>query len=164
MNLQPYYEMQRKLDDNIVETKSLQTVYGSKSFKTKQILAFKQELGEFLQRLPKVFKFWSNKTNKIDEETLEEWIDGFHFLLSIGLVNHYNKRMFNVERYSFTFWNMEDVFTDIYNNPIKTFDDYELVFHLYYSLIRYYGYKDEDIKKAYDKKNKINFDRQAQGY
>lgn len=160
MELQKYYKMQRKLDENILEKKNLDPT--KPEFMRKRIIAFKQEFGELLQRLPEVFKDWSNKKNIIDAETLEEWIDGFHFLLSIG-----NWKGWETTHvlYQYGFHSeLDELSLCIYESTFETKVLYLKTFDQYYTFIRTLGYTNEQIEEAYKKKNAVNFERQEQGY
>ncbi len=165
MNLKPYYEMQNVLDLNIIETKQLDP--SKPEFMRKRTIAFKQEFGELLQRLPEVFKDWSHKKNIIDDETLEEWVDGLHFLLSIGNWNnwsHYLEELTVKDIMIFDNNSLDEITEMIYEASFKEFYDFTLTLCAYYSLIRRLGYTDEQIEAAYKNKNQVNHARQAEGY
>ncbi|HFK2719144.1 TPA: dUTP diphosphatase, partial [Escherichia coli] len=72
--------MQRVLDDHIEQEHP--RVEGEDRL-TKKILSLHIEIGEMANELPEIFKFWSNKKNDYDK-ALKEYVDGLHFLLSIG--------------------------------------------------------------------------------
>lgn len=76
-----FFQTQKELDVHIEEEHPREE--GEERFFDKA-LAFRTELGELLNEYPKVFKFWSNKENN-KEKGLEEYVDGLHFILSIGL-------------------------------------------------------------------------------
>ena len=121
MNLSKLFEMQRKLDERIIEEKGLQ----GQNLLDKKILALQVELGELANEW-RGFKFWSNDQEAriqvkipcrncgghgegyfagykwtgqkekcivcngtgiigVKNPLLEEYVDGLHFLLSIGL-------------------------------------------------------------------------------
>lgn len=162
MEITKYYEMQSKLDQNIIEKKNLDPT--KPEFMRKRIIAFKQEFGELLQRLPEVFKDWSNKKNILDDETLEEWVDGFHFLLSIGNWKGWSsqyKQPFVKDLDNYT---LDGLTNRIYNCTFSSYDKYELCFDMYFSFIYKLGFSDEQIAASYMKKNAVNFERQEQGY
>lgn len=159
MNLDYFYKQQRKLDAHIAESKGV--YHKSRRTFEQKVLAFKQEFGELLQRLPEVFKYWSNKKNIIDNETLEEWVDGFHFLLSIGLTKNWD-----IEGVVFIDSDISllSIANKIYKEFPETKIEYIFLFNRYYTFIRLLGYTDEQIKAAYDKKCQINHERQTNGY
>jgi dimeric dUTPase (all-alpha-NTP-PPase superfamily) len=160
MKLESYYLMQAKLDLNIIMKKGLDPE--KPEFMRKRIIAFKQEFGELLQRLPEVFKDWSNKKNILDDETLEEWVDGFHFLLSIG-----NWKGWAIETpvyYKSFETELDELSICIYESTFSTPFEYGKTFDQYYTFIRTLGYTDEQIEAAYKKKNTVNFERQENNY
>lgn len=160
MKLDKYYKMQAVLDQNIIEKKNLNI--SDRELFSKRVIAFKQEFGELLQRLPKVFKYWSNKENILDEETLEEWVDGFHFLLSIGNLKGWqtNDVMF-LEGFE---GGLDELAICIYENTFFGARNYYQVFDQYYTFIRTLGYTDDQIEVHYKLKNKVNFKRQENNY
>ncbi|MGG4002815.1 dUTP diphosphatase, partial [Geobacillus stearothermophilus] len=80
MNWPLFYDMQRALDERIETEHGLME---EDLFARKQ-LAFLVELGE-LANETRCFKFWSIKPPAPAERVLEEYVDGLHFLLSLGL-------------------------------------------------------------------------------
>ncbi len=55
-----------------------------KIVKKKKMLALLVEIGE-LANETRCFKYWSNKPASEREVILEEYVDGLHFILSIGI-------------------------------------------------------------------------------
>lgn len=161
IDLKPYYEKQRLLDGNIIKSKGL--VIGPK-ITEKKVIAFKQEFGELLQRLPEVFKFWSNKKNILDYETVEEWVDGFHFLLSIGIDKGFETTITEIDTDRYDFFTLQDLTMMIYEGDLTNTYCFEQVFKMYLTFIYKLGYTNEDIQNAYDLKNAENFKRQTNGY
>lgn len=161
IKLDEYFAKQQMLDTNILQTKRLVL---NDSITTKKLIAFKQEFGELLQRLPEVFKFWSNKKNALDYDTVEEWVDGFHFLLSIGLDLGYNKHVTVIETGKYDECTLQQLSVYMYNGYISTLEDYQDLFEMYLTFIYKLGFGNEAIRQAYDNKNAENFKRQATGY
>lgn len=99
MEINELYEMQRKLDDTIVENffdrnskgnvdaKKLTGLidhYRYTGFLTERITALQVEVSE-LANETRCFKYWSTRQNQYDrEKALKEYVDIFHFFLSIG--------------------------------------------------------------------------------
>lgn len=161
IKLEEYYNKQQMLDNNILQTKRLVRNAG---ITEKKLIAFKQEFGELLQRLPEVFKFWSNKKNALDYDTVEEWVDGFHFLLSIGLDKGYNKYITVVETGEYDDLTLQELTLEMYTADVHTLEDYQALFTMYLTFIYKLGFGNEAIRQAYDNKNAENFKRQATGY
>ena len=76
MNLTKLLETQKLLRDRIG--------YNEPDRFEKLILALLVELGECVNELPEVFKFWSHKKNN-REKALGEYVDVLHFALEVGL-------------------------------------------------------------------------------
>lgn len=173
MEKEDYYSYQRTLDLEII--KKHPHLEGEDLLHQKT-LAFLVELGEFLNELPKEFKFWSKKENNY-EKALQEYVDLFHFLLTIGI---------DIETKVYDF---KDVYE---NSPFKTYREKgditiaDLVGMLFtvttsfkdkptknnYDVMALYlmgigkkaGFSWGDIEREYKRKNGINKERQNQGY
>lgn len=161
LKLGDYFDKQLMLDNNILQVKRL---VRNASITEKKLIAFKQEFGELLQRLPEVFKFWSNKKNALDYDTVEEWVDGFHFLLSIGIDKGYDKEVTVIETGEYDECTIQELSLLIYNGHVYTLENYIILFKLYLTFIYKLGFGNEAIRQAYDNKNRENFKRQATGY
>lgn len=174
MNLQPLFETQKKLMDRIG--------YNEPDRFEKTILALLVEVGECANEW-RGFKYWSKNqepvTEKLDVKQihkvrnkeiksvdelfknplLEEYVDGLHFVLQLGIE-------FGVK-------------SDVRFRPQKVgslIEQFNLIFHhasnyRYIKLFDYYcglgemlGFTWEQIQQAYMEKNKINHERQNNGY
>lgn len=172
MDLTKLFKAQKELDDRIVKEKGLEGQY----LLDKKILALQVELGELANELPEEFKFWSSKKNNY-EKALKEYVDCLHFMLSIGLevgiesnemkdlfiwnspgVDQINSLfMYTSELYEFT-WDFEYTKKEMkskYKNLLEGLLGYGIEGLLFTW---------EEIEQAYFEKNKINHDRQANGY
>jgi len=170
MNLQKLFEMQRQLDAHIEKEHPRQE---GEDRLAKKILALQVELGELANELPEVFKFWSNKKNN-REKALEEFCDGLHFLLSVGL-EIAEPDMLDLKRWNLTkadsiteqfLWVMADV-TDLYNGLYYDGNfkfDYEFLLLQFIHLGEMLGFTWDEIEEAYLQKNAENHKRQANGY
>lgn len=156
MDFKKMKDIQAKLDTYIGESKNIQM----KKHKSDRIIALQVEFNELLNECPFLFKYWSNK--KMDrDKALEEYVDGWHFILSIandfGVENHEYKAPIVHD--------MQRLARGI-NNMISILNK-----ELYPSLVNHYllfgeklGFTQEDIEKAYIQKNKVNYERQDEGY
>ena len=164
MNLQPLFETQAKLDKRIVEKKGLQ----GQDLLDKKILSLQVELGELANELPEVFKFWSNKKNNY-KKALEEYCDCLHFILSIGLEHNFDEEyplllIEGLEMPSITeqFTMLMRTDWDIYEEGCGGY--YHEGLELFLKLGEMLGFTWEQIEESYFAKNKINHERQANGY
>ncbi|GIO27781.1 dUTP diphosphatase [Ornithinibacillus bavariensis] len=162
MDWQSLFSMQRQLDSYIESNHNL----SDKDLFQEKYLALLVELGE-LANETRCFKFWSNKARSSKEVILEEYVDGIHFMLSLGLekglVYTSTTPLVLVDLTETELFN--NVFEDCVsfkNNPSQT--NYERLFQGYLLLGLKLGFEEEDIYKAYMKKNEVNYKRQNNGY
>jgi dimeric dUTPase (all-alpha-NTP-PPase superfamily) len=158
LNWETLFEMQRQLDNRIIAEKGLE----GEDLIPKKLMAFLIELGELANELPEIFKFWSNKKNNY-EKALFEYVDGLHFLLSIGIEEgvlyqymavHPIKQVTVFEQFAAIY---------LYASAYWT-HGYGRLFNAYIGLGEMLGFTPEQIEEAYMKKNKINHERQQSGY
>lgn len=161
MNWQSLFQMQKQLDYFIEEQHSLA---GEPLFE-KKVMALLVEVGE-LANETRCFKFWSLKPPSDRSVIAEEYVDGIHFILSLGLeigiedINLEGKE--STEDLTSLF---HHVFDAIHQFKLdRELLTYEKLFTTYLTLGNKLGFLANDIQEAYLKKNKINFERQEQGY
>ncbi|MCA1009888.1 dUTP diphosphatase [Halobacillus halophilus] len=160
MNWETLYLMQEKLDHYIETHHQLNS---SENVKEK-ILALQVELGE-LANETRCFKFWSTKQASAKETILEEYVDGLHFILSLGLdLGH------RYESQPVTpFTSQTEAFLAVYS-LIEQFhnhtndQNYKELFGSYLSLGETLGFSEAELVRAYHAKNEVNYERQDQGY
>ncbi|SEQ22868.1 Dimeric dUTPase, all-alpha-NTP-PPase (MazG) superfamily [Virgibacillus subterraneus] len=205
MNLTKLFDIQKVLDNRIIEEHKLQ----GQELLDKKILALQVELGELANEW-RGFKFWKvnkeprdkniechacNGNGGFDHEEyydpciycdatgiqeknplLEEYVDGIHFLLSIGLELNYDYTPMP----SFFPNNLVTLFTEvnfkaaelyclIYANRFKkndkvVLDSYQDLFDEYLIIGQILGFTEEQVLNAYLDKNKINHERQDNAY
>lgn len=80
MELSKLFQMQKALDQHIEEKHMLQ----NEDLFDRKVLALLVEIGE-LANETRCFKFWSVKPSSSKEVVLEEFVDGIHFILSLGI-------------------------------------------------------------------------------
>lgn len=149
-------EKQRELDTYIGETKGIRMEEHVLD-RNKALLV---EFGEFINEVPELFKYWSNKKLNRDE-ALEEFVDGIHFLISIS-------NDLNIQDYQYDepYIKEEDLVVSIYEKMstlMKTKDFKGLMdeyLYLGYSL----GFTNQEIMSFYVNKNDKNYERQNNGY
>ncbi|WP_217586925.1 dUTP diphosphatase [Lentibacillus saliphilus] len=161
MNWSELYTMQKQLDTYIEKNHSLSNA----NLEKERMLALLVELGE-LANETRCFKFWSNKQPSGIETIQEEYVDGIHFLMSIGLDQGYEYHEEHVTTPTVdltTQFNL--VFSGcIYFNEAPTSQNYQKMFERYIELGKLLGIGETDIYNAYMAKNKTNYTRQQQGY
>jgi len=162
MQFKDLYELQAELDQEIHK---LHNTNYQKTMK-ERTLAFIVELGEFANET-RCFKYWSLKGPSPRDVILEEYIDGLHFILSLGLAIHYDTNtIFEpiVSDKSLT----EDILktyelASSFNNNVS-FTSYNLLFNTFLGIGVKLGFNETDLKEAYYTKNNINHQRQHNNY
>ncbi|ARI76847.1 dUTP diphosphatase [Halobacillus mangrovi] len=160
MNWEKLYQMQKTLDQYIEENHQLADI----NVVDEKILALLVELGE-LANETRCFKFWSTKPASEKQVILEEYVDGLHFLLSLGLDLGYRYSPQTVHPYN----TKTDAFLKVYSHIEQLRNEtnettYSNAFHSYLQLGETLGLKEEELMDAYHSKNIVNYERQDQGY
>lgn len=159
IDLTKQFEMQKQLDDYIIKKHKINLL----KIRDDRILSVMDEICELMNKM-RFHKYWSkNKNPKVGrEDLLEEYVDTWHFILSIGNEIeipqvHYGldiRRTFSIQFRAAVF-----VANDIYT-PIG--------WTLFVSIWKGLGYMlkftPEEVAAAYEKKYKENFERQDNDY
>ncbi len=164
MNIQKLFNMQRDLDRHIQQTHQLEQT----DLVEKKTLALLVELGE-LANETRCFKFWSLKGPSSQDVILEEYVDGIHFILSLGIEMKYEEKLKNELPIFGGEQDLTSQFLRIYEavnifNVKQSFEAYKILFSQYLHLGSLLGYTAEEIEKAYISKNDVNYSRQKEGY
>lgn len=163
MNFNKLFNMQKGLDSHI-ETKHGLT--GTDLFDRK-VLALLVELGE-LANETRCFKFWSVKPAAPQETILEEYVDGVHFILSLGIELKFEDHAPAIKVAAETD-DVNEQFLTVFGQihqfrAEKTRESYEKLFSEYLKLGELLGISSSDIEKAYFEKNEVNYERQKENY
>ncbi|WP_431522018.1 dUTP diphosphatase [Guptibacillus hwajinpoensis] len=162
MDFNQLFALQKQLDDRIVNEHGLE---GLDLFQNK-LLALKVEVGE-LANETRCFKYWSKKAPSPIETILEEYVDGIHFILSLGLEIGITPRkvpsevadeLSTVECFHHVYQAIDHV------AEIRNEEAYLHLLNHYLLLGKQIGLNIDDIYEAYLKKNEVNHNRQDQGY
>lgn len=164
MNFEQMFYLQKVLDDRIMQEHGLD----ERHVIQERILALEVELGE-LANETRCFKYWSTKAPSERETILEEYVDGIHFILSLGLSLQYtdinDKEMENIEMKISAVEAFQAVFDQVSKfNCEKSFSQYKQLFQDYLALGRTLGFRENEIENAYLQKNEVNHRRQDEGY
>lgn len=160
-DLTDLYIKQEELDLEIAKNHNI--TYSST--RHKRTLALLVELGE-LANATRTFKFWSNKKSESKERVLDEFADGLHFLLSLGIDQGYKVNSIEVEDDDN---NLTDAFLLTYQLVSKFYDNqskenYIESFKSYLKLLYKLGFTWSEAKNAYYLKLKENHVRQETNY
>ncbi|UFT97987.1 dUTP diphosphatase [Radiobacillus kanasensis] len=162
MNWEKLFNMQRELDHHIETKHGLD----KKDLFERKILALFVEVGE-LANETRCFKFWSTKAPSERDVILEEYVDGVHFILSLGL-----NKGFTYQSDMDKKQDMSDL-TALFNHVFDaislfknhaTEEHYQQLFNSYLDVGTYLGFDEEATYQAYVAKNEINHSRQNSGY
>ncbi len=155
---------QKELDSFVLE--NLKSDINDERYWTYRLVAFLIEVSEFLNEV-KFFKYWSkNKDNVNRERILEEYVDGLHFLFSLGNTIGFNKWIFGAgdikEPLEMLLFSLnEDVLKLRRDKDLEVFNK---LFVNYLKMAWSVGIKPEELDQAYDKKYQLNIERQKNNY
>ena len=93
IDLEELYNLQASLDAEIANNHHV--TYES-TFE-RRLLALIVEIGE-LANETRCFKYWSNKGPSAKEVVMDEFADGIHFLLSLGIPLHAKKYKYEIKK------------------------------------------------------------------
>ncbi len=155
------YAIQKQLNDRILIEHNLDI----ESVINKQYLAFLVELGE-LANETRTFKYWSLKGPAAKSVIIEEFSDVLHFLLTLGL---------QLDRPHLEFYNekieldMTDLFLSVYNdaNVVRHYKSTFVFVRMWNTLMQIatqLGFSEQEVFDSYMAKNRINHQRQDDGY
>lgn len=161
MDLTELFKVQAELDKTIAENHNI----SYETTRHRRILAAYVELGEFANAT-RCFKYWSNKPSESKEIVLDEYADGLHFFLSLGVDIKTHKMSYNRTKHCD---NLYDQILETYTR-LATFykkqDDasYQKAFQAFLNIIPLLGYRWSTVEAAYYKKLGVNYKRQETNY
>ncbi len=161
INLEELYSLQKELDLEIAKNHNV--TYESTS--DKRLLALLVELGEFANET-RCFKYWSNKKSSSLDIVLDEYVDGLHFFLSLGIPLNTNKYVYEIKKLDISLTNaiinVYNLISKFSNN--RNLDNYIAAFSAYLDIISLLEVTSLDIINAYLKKLDVNHSRQKNNY
>lgn len=154
--------MQKELDERIFILHNVTRM----STRQERLLALLVELGEMINET-KSFKYWSLKPASNKEIILEEYGDGIHFFLSLGIdLNDNDIFKDSTEIKDESLNSLGLILYQKLSNLAFDFNKqrYDEAFALYLQIGEQLGFTPEDIRRYYLMKNEINHQRQDQQY
>ena len=123
------------------------------------------ELGEFANST-RCFKYWSNKPSESLERVLDEYVDGLHFFLSLGIEVKTDKFQYGRTKHMD---NLTDQILLTYKLVSKFYEkndvkSYQKAFQAFLNIIPLLNVRFSTIMKAYNKKLAENYHRQETNY
>ena len=162
------FKYQRSLEDKITE--KYPDVEEDKEFIDKKFLWFLVELSE-LANETKCFKYCSKQKPDDKNVQLEEYADGLHLILGLGISHGFDDEvelsgvdlsLYKKETVTKQFLFMYHVFMEF--SFYRTLHWYQFIFKSYMALGEMLGFSVAEIVQSYIEKNKINHKRQEEGY
>lgn len=170
-----FSEQQAKLDEFIRNKQNIDKKEWQEDIKYQWMhdLALKNEVAEFINECRDIWKYWKQKP--VDKEKLlDEFVDIVHFtfLIRNKYVTDYDTPMHelldvvsSLDEEKMDRQEPNDVFHLRVLSYLDLCQDYEHILgHALYILFDRYFITVDEIKEAYDKKNKENHERQENNY
>lgn len=162
MNIETLYEMQKQLDERIIREKGLE----GQDLLPNTVLALQVELGELANEW-RGFKHWSNDREPRRERMLEEYVDCLHFFLSIARQLDVPVEKLEHTDSSTVEMGIIAVFSGLLSS-VGAIRVYEQVYYHawdeFIALGKRLGFSWGDVSAAYVAKNRVNHERQKNGY
>lgn len=152
------FGMQKELDEKIIH----EFGWASEELHVHRKLSFIDEVAELMNKT-RVHKYWSHKKMAERDDLLEEYVDGWHFLLTIGNDLKVPTKFYSEPKPMTLLESFEAIYTTatIMYSPIG----WQLTTTLFMGLGEGLGFDwEEDVVPAYFKKYKINQQRLKNGY
>ena len=161
VDLSKLYIKQAELDQRIADNHNV--TYANT--RERRILALLVEIGEFANAT-RCFKYWSNKKSEPQDIVLDEYVDGLHFFLSLGIdikvskkTYNYTKRADNLTKQVLETYRLASLF---YKN--QDGKSYIKAFQAFINIVPLLKVRWTTIEKAYYKKLGENYSRQDNNY
>lgn len=161
IDLSKLYIKQAELDKRIAENHSISYATTRK----RRTLALLVEIGEFANAT-RCFKYWSNKSSEPLDIVLDEYVDGLHFFLSLGIDINVSKKAYNHTKHA---ENLTEQILEVYRLAaifLKKQDEksYIKAFQAFINITTLLKVRWSTIEKAYYKKLGENYSRQDNNY
>lgn len=161
MNFHRLFLIQKGLDDRIRQEHGLI----GRDLIADKVLALQVELAE-LANETRCFKYWSKKPPADRDVILEEYVDGLHFVISLGIELGYDYEPTDLQAAT---GSLTERFTALLAltavfGQRREADAYRELFDAIWGLGSGLGFTAAEIEAAYLAKNEVNHRRQEQGY
>ena len=161
IDLSNLYKKQAELDQRIADNHNV--TY--QTTRKRRTLALFVEIGE-LANATRCFKYWSNKSSEPLDIVLDEYADGLHFFLSLGIDIKTSKMQYNYTKHVD---NLTEQILEVYRLAAifyKKQDEksYIKAFQAFINIVPLLKVRWPSIEKAYYKKLGENYNRQDNNY
>lgn len=165
IQLRPLFFLQEKLDEKIKARYDYDDYLRKEHF-NKKVIGIRVEIAELINAL-RFHKYWSKKLPMEKKVILEEYVDGLHMILSLGIekqVTDYSYQGIYDEE--LTAEDLTFIFDRLLTLPWGELrkNDFKLGLELYLKLGELLLFSWDEIKEAYAQKNIHNHERQEEGY
>ena len=150
--------MQREYDQFLCEKHNIE---GMETVKDETVLALFDEICELMNKM-RIHKYWSTKGMAERKVLLEEYVDTWHILLSVGnsiQTPTTHEGAYSLPDYTNTFRQLLFIANDIFT-PVG----WHLFVNMWKGLGQKMGFTAEEVEKAFVRKLKKNYRRQERGY
>jgi len=160
-DLSELFAKQKELDLEIAKNHNI--TY--QTTRTRRTIALLVEIGEFANSL-RSFKYWSNKPGESKERVLDEYADGMHFFLSLGIDIGNPNSVFEIA----------DSKLDVNEQILETYrligefvtkqdvESYRVAFTSFLAIIPKINTNKKEVVDAYFSKLEVNKTRQKTNY
>ncbi len=161
IELKELYRLQGELDARIASNHK--TSYEKTT--DDRLMALIVEIGE-LANETRCFKYWSNKGPSPREVLLDEYADGMHFLLSLGIPLGVKTTRYEIIKSELP---LTRQFHLLYRATVELVESYDLAhytnaYQIFLNLIPSLGFSVEEVVCAYKAKLDVNYQRQNSNY
>ena len=161
INLDHLYKKQAELDQRIADNHHVSYA----TTRPRRTLALLVEIGEFANAT-RCFKYWSNKPSEQLDIVLDEYVDGLHFFLSLGIDIGVSKKEYNHTKHAI---NLTEQVLEVYRLATifyKKQDEksYIKAFQAFINITPLLKVRWSTVEKAYYKKLGENYHRQDTNY
>ena len=161
IDLANLYQKQAELDQRIADNHHV----SYETTRERRILALLVEIGEFANAT-RCFKYWSNKKSESLDVVLDEYVDGLHFFLSLGIDIKVNRKTYNYTKHAD---NLTKQVLEVYRLASLFYQkqdekSYVKAFQAFINIVPLLKVRWSTIEKAYYKKLGENYSRQDHNY
>lgn len=156
-------DKQSDLDEAIRQEKGISIKSWRDDMTIEHEIALHVEVGEFINECRDLWKYWKEKPVDV-ELLLDEAVDVMHFCFLLFNKGDYDdaysiQRLIEQELGEFRGLNRQELLHEMISlcHP-------DAILALILKVIESYGLTTEDLMLAYDKKNKVNYERLESGY
>ena len=161
IDLSNLYQKQAELDQRIADNHNV----NYKTTRPRRTLALLVEIGEFANAT-RCFKYWSNKSSEPQDIVLDEYVDGLHFFLSLGIDIGVSRKTYNHTKHADNLTEQVLKVYELIAQFYKKQDEksYIKAFQAFINITPLLKVRWSTVERAYFKKLGENYNRQDNNY